>query len=72
MNETNLDNLKPKRKAMPSDAIIGGAAVGTPLAILIPFFAAKIGIDLPLEVAGAIGALVTAIVSYFPRGGRQD
>ena len=68
----NLDYLKPKRKAQPSDAVIGGASIGIPVAVVIPWLAGHFGLAIPVEIAGAMGALVTAIISYFPRGGRQD
>jgi len=70
MNE--LDSLKPRRKARPSNSVAYGAGVGAPIAVLIPFIAGQFGVSIGAEVAGAIGALVTSVISYFPRGGRSD
>ncbi len=67
-----LESLKPRRKARPSNSVTAGAAVGAPLAILIPVIASQFGITITAEIAGAIGALVTSVISYFPRGGRSD
>jgi ABC-type enterobactin transport system permease subunit len=66
------DPLKPTRHAMPSNAVLVGGTVGAPTAVILAWILQTAGLVVPAEVAAALGAVVTAIVSYFPRGGRRD
>ena len=56
--------------AMPSPSTLFGAGLGTPLAVIVVW-----GIEtythatVPGMVAAAFGALLSALVGYFPRGG---
>ena len=59
------------RNSTPSRAVIGGAAVGTPLAILISWASVRYSLGLPADVLMAAASLVTAGVSWLFRGGRK-
>ena len=54
-------SYKPTRK------VAAGTAVGTPLAVVIAWGAGELGIDMPLEVAVAVGALISQAVSWFTK-----
>jgi hypothetical protein len=38
---------------------------GTPLAVIITYIASMAGLDLPVDVALAIGGLIIGVVGYF-------
>lgn len=67
-----MENLKPTRRARPSNSVAIGGTIGAPIAVILPALLAHWGIAISAEVAGAVGALITSIVAYFPRGGRAD
>ena len=58
---TQPRDYKPTRK------VAAGTAVGTPLAVVIAWGAGELGIDMPLEVAVAVGALISQAVSWFTK-----
>lgn len=65
------------RQKKPSNAVVKGAAVGTPWSIIASYAAVRLSTKygLPIDVAAAgVGLLVGGIQSfahYFARGGRQ-
>ena len=49
----------------PNPKLATGVGVGTPLAVIVTYFAQLAGVELPDEVALAIGGLLTGLVGYF-------
>lgn len=60
-----------QRNPTPSRAVLGGATVGTPLALVVAWATARYGIDVPAEVTVAAASLITAATSWLFRGGRK-
>jgi hypothetical protein len=59
------------RNRVPSRAVLGGATVGTPLALLIGWAASRWNLGLPDDVLLAAASLLTAGTSWLFRGGRK-
>ncbi len=49
----------------PNPKLATGVGAGTPLAVIITYIAQLSGLELPQEVALAIGGLIIGIVGYF-------
>jgi hypothetical protein len=49
----------------PNPKLATGVGVGTPLAVIVTYIAQLAGLELPDEVALAIGGLLTGLVGYF-------
>jgi len=59
------------RNPVPSRAVIGGATVGTPLALLLAWASARWNVGLPPDLIVAAASLLTAGTSWLFRGGRK-
>lgn len=61
------------KAGLPSQSVALGASLGAPAAVVIVWLiqAYLLTKPMPSEVAAAAGALVTAGISYFFRGGRR-
>lgn len=62
----------PQTAAMmvPSPSTMIGAGLGTPLAVIVVWGVESFAhVTVPGMVAAALGALLSALVGYFPRGG---
>ena len=56
--------------SMPSPSTLVGAGLGTPLAVIVVWVIETYShVTVPGMVAAALGALLSALVGYFPRGG---
>ena len=61
---------QPATGSMPSPSTLVGAGLGTPLAVIVVWGVESFAhVTVPGMVAAAIGALLSALVGYFPRGG---
>ncbi len=49
----------------PNPKLATGVGAGTPLAVIVTYIAQLAGLELPQEVALAIGGLIIGIVGYF-------
>lgn len=59
-------------KIKPSSSSVSSAAIGVPLGIVVVWALHQFaGVDMPAEVASAVGALVGALSGYFFYGGRS-
>lgn len=59
--------------AAPSPSTLVGAGIGTPLAVVIVWTVETYThTTVPGMVAAALGALLSALVGYFPRGGNSS
>mgnify|MGYP007082276238 CR=1 FL=1 len=61
---------KPARQLRPSRSVTVGALGGSPLGIIVVWALMQAGLDVPPEVAAAIGTTVGALVGYIVKGGR--
>jgi hypothetical protein len=59
------------RNPTPSRAVIGGATVGTPLALLLAWASVRWNVGIPQDVLVASTSLLTAATSWLFRGGRR-
>ena len=59
-----LQNLKPERSVA-----VGGLAIGIPAGILLAWVVGLFGIEVPAEVAVAMGGLISAIATHFVPNG---
>ena len=59
------------RNPVPSRAVVGGATVGTPLALLLSWAAVRWNLGIPADVLVAAASLLTAGTSWLFRGGRK-
>lgn len=59
------------RTRTPSRAVLGGATVGAPLALLLSWAATRYNLGLPDDVLVAAASLLTAATSWVFRGGRK-
>ena len=56
--------------ATPSASTAAGLVIGAPLAAIVAWsLKAFAHVDMPAEIASALGALIAAVVGYFPAGG---
>lgn len=63
------------RSLKPSTSTVVSGAIGIPLGIVVVWVIKILlpeNLELPIEVASAIGSLVAAIVGLFGEGGRSD
>lgn len=51
----------------PTPKVAAAGALGAPLALVIVYAAGLCGLAMPVEVAAAIGALISAGVAYFKK-----
>lgn len=59
--------------AAPSPSTLVGAGIGTPLAVIVVWAIETFThATVPGVVAAAFGALLSALVGYFPRGGNSS
>ena len=57
----------------PSPSTLVGAGLGTPLAVVVVWSIETFAhVTVPGMVAAAFGALLSALVGYFPRGGNNS
>ena len=54
--------MTPKTAVHPKVAAAGG--LGAPLALVLAWLAGVVGLDMPVEVAAALGALVAGVAGY--------
>lgn len=62
--------MSAKLARRPTAPVVAGAAGGSPLGVVLVWALAQAGIDMPAEVAAAVGSFVGALVGYFTKGGR--
>ncbi len=66
---TPQDNAPPEREQptnwTPNPKLATGVGAGTPLAVIITYIAQAAGLDLPVDVALAMGGLIIGVVGYF-------
>lgn len=63
--------MSARRSLKPSAPVAIGAAGGSPLGVLVVYALQLAGVDVPAEVAAAIGSAVGALLGYFVKGGRR-
>jgi len=57
----------------PSASTVASVGIGIPVATLVAWLLAQfIGVNMPGEVQAAVGALVSALVGYGFKGGKQE
>ena len=59
-----LQNLKPERSVA-----VGGLAIGIHAGILLAWVVGLFGIEVPAEVAVAMGGLISAVATHFVPNG---
>ena len=59
-----LQNLKPDRKVG-----LGALAIGVPAGIILAWLIGLTGVEVPTEVAAAMGGIVSAIAAYIVPNG---
>lgn len=62
--------MKPPRPVRAGRAFAFGAAGGSPLAIVAVWGLSLAGIEVPMEVAAALGSLAGAAIAHFGHGRR--
>jgi hypothetical protein len=70
LGETPPQYTAPPEQAQPTNwtpnpKLATGVGAGTPLAVIITYIAATAGLDLPVDVALAIGGLIIGVIGYF-------
>ncbi len=56
---------KPTTNWTPNPKLATGVGAGTPLAVIVTYIAQLAGLELPVDVALAIGGLIIGVVGYF-------
>lgn len=49
----------------PNSKIMAAGGIGVPLALIIQWALAQAGVNMPIEVATALGGLISTAVGYF-------
>jgi len=61
------------QRIKPSSSTVASAAIGAPAGIVVVWMVREFaGVDMPAEVAAAVGSIVSFVVGYFFYGGRSD
>jgi hypothetical protein len=56
----------------PSNSTVASVGIGVPAATIISWIVQLLGIDMPGEVQAAFGAVLSAVIGYFFRGGKSE
>lgn len=48
--------------------VAAGGAIGTPLGVVLVWVLGQFGVEMPAEVAAALGTVVGAVVGWFKKG----
>ena len=59
-----LQNLKPER-----NVAVGALAIGIPAGIIVAWIIGLFGVEVPQEVAAAMGGIISAVAAYFVPNG---
>lgn len=61
------------QKIKPSSSTVASAGIGVPAGIVVVWMIGEFtGAEMPVEVAAAVGSIVSFLVGYLFHGGRSD